>query len=96
MRRKETQKISDVLKQVMKESTYEQKIRETQVISNWSKVLGSGIANSTSKIYILNKTMFVHIESPVMRHELFMMRTKIQDALNDSIGVKVIENIIFR
>lgn len=96
MRRKETQKISDVLKMVVKESAYEQKLRETQLISNWGKLLGMGIANSTSNLYILNKTLFVHIESPVMRHELFMMRTKIQEALNNSVGVKVIENIIFR
>lgn len=96
MRRKETQKISDVLKLVVKESAYEKKILETQLIGNWVKVLGPGISSSTSNLYILNRTLFVHIESAVMRHELFMMRTKIKNALNDSVGVNVIENIIFR
>lgn len=96
MRRKETQKISDILKLALKESVYEQKLRETRLISNWSKLLGPGIASSTSRLYILNKTLFVHIESPVIRHELFMMRTKIKVALNKSVNGTVIENIIFR
>ncbi|MGF7139498.1 DciA family protein [Roseimarinus sediminis] len=96
MRRKETQNISDILKQVVKESSYEKKLRETKLIANWEKVLGKGIAQSTSRIYILNKTLFVHISSPVVRHELFMMRTRIQEALNESVGSKIIENIIFR
>lgn len=96
MRRKETQKISDILKTVVKESVYEQKLRETRLISNWENLLGAGIAKSTSNLFIANRTLFVHIESPVVRHELFMMRTKIQDALNNSVGSKIIDNIIFR
>lgn len=96
MRRKETQRISDILKTVVKESVYEKKLRETRLISNWEKLLGPGIAKSTSNLYILNKTLFVHVESTVVRHELFMMRTKIKEALNNSVGTKTIENIIFR
>lgn len=96
MRRKETQRISDVLKIAVKQSVYEQKLRETQIISNWEMLLGEGIAKSTSNIYIKNKTLFVHIDSPVIRHELFMMRSKILDALNKSVGSQVIFNILFR
>lgn len=96
MRRKETQRISDVLKIAVKQSVYEQKLRETQIISNWEMLLGEGIAKSTSNIYIKNKTLFVHIDSPVIRHELFMMRSKILEALNKSVGSQVIFNILFR
>lgn len=96
MRRKETQRISDLLKQFQKESAYEQKLVENRLIGNWEKVLGSGIANATGKIYISNRTLFVHVNSSVMRHELLMIRSQIQDALNKSVGSEVIDNIIFR
>ena len=96
MRRKETQRISDILKQFQKESAYEQKLMENRLIGNWEKLLGSGIANATRKIYIANRTLFVHVDSPVMRHELLMIRSQIQDALNKSVGAEVIDNIIFR
>jgi predicted nucleic acid-binding Zn ribbon protein len=95
MRRKETQKISDILKDFVKRPVYEQKIQETMLVSNWGKVLGPGIARSTSELYIKNKTLFVRIESPVVRHELFMMRSRIIEALNKSVGSNVIGNIHF-
>ncbi|MDA3878874.1 MAG: DUF721 domain-containing protein [Prolixibacteraceae bacterium] len=96
MRRRETQKISDILKQVVNNSAYEQKLLETKLINNWGEVLGAGVANSTSSIFIRNKTLFVHIESPVVRHELFMMRSRILASLNESVGSTVIHNIIFK
>lgn len=96
MRRKETQRISDILKQFTKESAYEQKLIENRLVNNWGKVLGSGIANATRNIYISNRTLFVSIDSSVMRHELLMIRSQIQEALNKSVGAQVIDNIIFR
>lgn len=96
MRRKETQKISDILKQFQKESAYEKKLLESRVITNWSKVLGPGIGNATQNLYMANRVLFVHIDSPVMRQELFMIRTQIQVALNKSVGAEVVDNIIFR
>lgn len=96
MRRKETQSISDVLKQYTRESKFEKQLLEVQVVNNWQKILGPGIANCTRKIYVSNRTLFVFIDSSVMRHELFMMRSQIQKALNDSVGMQVVDNIIFR
>jgi predicted nucleic acid-binding Zn ribbon protein len=96
MRRKETQKISEILKQFTQESAYEDKLLENRLINNWGSVLGSGIANATRKIYISNRILFVYIDSSVMRHELLMIRTQIQEALNKSVGSQVIDNIIFR
>ena len=96
MRRKETQRISDILKQFQKESAYEQKLIENRLIGNWGKILGLGIANATRKIYISNRTLFVYVDSSVMRHELLMIRSQIQEALNKSVGSEVIDNIIFR
>lgn len=96
MRRKQTQSISDVIRQFQKESAYEGKLVEKRLMGNWSKVLGSGIASSTRKLYIQNRTLFVHIESAVMREELTMIRTQILAALNKSVGTEVIDKIIFR
>lgn len=96
MRRKETQSISDILKQFQRESAYEQKLIEKRLIANWGKVLGSGVENATRKLYIANRTLFVQLDSSVMRHELMMIRSQILVALNKSVKTEVIDNIIFR
>jgi predicted nucleic acid-binding Zn ribbon protein len=96
MRRKETQKISDILKEFTRESNLDQKLQETRMIENWGVMLGPMIENSTRKIFISNRVLFVYLESSVIRHELFMMRTQIQEALNKNAGGNVIDNIVFR
>ena len=96
MRRKETQKISDILKECTKGAHFDQKLQEFRLIENWGKMLGPMIEHSTRKIFISNRILFVYLESPVIRNELFMMRSKIMEALNDSVGENVIDNIVFR
>ena len=68
---------------------------ESSVIANWEKYVGTPIAKQTSKIYINNKVLFVRIESPVMRNELKMMKSKILSSINDSYAEKMIEEVIF-
>jgi len=96
MRRKETQKISDILKEVTGSSNLNQKLQETRLIENWGHLLGPMIQNSTQKIFISNRVLFVYIESPVVRNELFMMRTRLLEALNQSVRQKVIDYIVFK
>jgi len=96
MRRKETQKISDILKECTKGSHIDHKLQETRIIENWGEMFGPMIKNSTRKIFISNRILFIYFDSPVIRHELFMMRSQIQDALNNSVGENVIDNIVFR
>lgn len=96
MRRKETQKISDILKDFTREKHLDQKLQETRLVNNWGSLLGPVIAKSTKKIFIQNRVLVVHIDSSVIRHELFMIRSKIVSALNDSVGQKVIDSILFR
>jgi predicted nucleic acid-binding Zn ribbon protein len=96
MRRNETRNISDLLNDFKKESQYSNKLAETQLIGNWSKLLGPVVEKGTRNLYISNRTLFVFIDSSVMRHELFMIRSQILAALNKSVGTKVIDNIIFR
>jgi predicted nucleic acid-binding Zn ribbon protein len=96
MRRKQTEKISDLLKEFAGNAKFEGKLNETRIIENWSKLFGPMISNSTQKIFISNRVLFVYLDSPIIKNELFMMRTRILDALNESTGSKTIDNIVFK
>lgn len=96
MRRNQTLSIHDILSEFSKDPKFDQRLLETKIIENWSTMLGPTVASATKNIYIANRTLFVSIESAVMRHELFMLRTKIKDALNKDVNAIVIDNIIFR
>ncbi len=96
MRRKETQSLSDILAEFSKDKKFDTKLMETRLIDNWGQMLGPVIDNATQKVYICNRVLFVHIESAVVKNELFMMRSQIVDALNKSVGAKIIDSITFR
>ncbi len=96
MRRKETQSISEILKEFTSNSNLGNKLNETRLIENWGKLLGPVIESSTRKMFISKRVLFVYIESPIVRHELFMMRTRLLEALNQSVGENVIDTIVFR
>lgn len=96
MRKNQTLSIHDILSEFSKDTKFDQKLMETRVIESWPALLGPTVANCTKSIHIANRTLFVSIESAVMRHELFMLRTRIKDALNKNVNAIVIDNIIFR
>jgi predicted nucleic acid-binding Zn ribbon protein len=96
MRRNETRKLSDLLSEFRHQPNLEKNLSEAQLINNWSVLLGPAISNSTRNLLIQNRTLFVSIDSAVMRHELFMIRSQILLALNKSVGSKVIDQIVFK
>jgi hypothetical protein len=59
MRRKETQKLSDVLKEYTKEANFDSKLQEIRLIENWGEMLDPMIKNSTRKIFINNRILFI-------------------------------------
>ncbi len=96
MRRSHTQNIGDVVSQLLKELNIDQKMKEVRIINSWDEVLGVNITRATSKIFIKNRVLFVYLKSPVVRNELMMLKSGIIKALNDKVGEKIIDEIVFK
>lgn len=96
MRRSNTQKLSDVLKNYVQENNLERKLSELDLIKSWETVIGKTIARYTQNLYIRNETLFVETTSPVVRNELLMMKEEIRIRLNEVVGAELIKTIVFR
>jgi len=96
MRKKNTELLSDVIRQVLKEQHLDAPLYEKRLIDAWPLVLGSNIMQYTSDLTIKNKVLFVRLTSSVLRHDLFMSRDEIKKSLNKHVGTDVIVDIIFR
>lgn len=96
MRRSKTQKIEEVIKQYLKDSKLDVKLKEVQLVNSWEKVIGKTVARATTNIYIRNQVLFVHIRSSVIRNELMMVRDGLIRALNNEVEAKVIRDIVIR
>ncbi len=96
MRKKNTQKLDEVIKEYLKAFKIDDKLKEVQLIKSWESVVGKTVARSTDNIYINNRKLFVKLRSSVIRNELFMLREGLVKALNDKVGEKIIDEIILR
>ena len=96
MRKKNTEKISDVIQQIFQQNNLQQKLDEVDIMQSWEKVLGSTIKNYTTELIIQNGVLYVKLSSSVLRNELMMTRSKLIASLNEKVGKEVIKDIVFR
>lgn len=96
MRKKNTELLSDVIRQVLKEQHLDKPLNEKRLIDAWPLVLGHNIVKYTSELSIKNRILYVSLTSSVLRHDLFLSREQIKNSLNKQVGVDVIVDIVFR
>lgn len=96
MRKKNTELLSDVILQVLKEQHLDKPLNERRIIDSWPLVLGANIMKYTTELTVKNRTLYVGLSSSVLRHDLFLSREEIKKSLNKQVGVEVISEIIFR
>jgi predicted nucleic acid-binding Zn ribbon protein len=96
MRKKNTELLSDVIRQVLKEQHLDKPLNEKRLIEAWPLVLGNNIMQYTTELSIKNKVLYVNLNSSVLRHDLFLSREEIKNSLNKQVGFDVISEIIFR
>ena len=96
MRRSNTQKLSEVLKDYLQENKLQNKLTEVDLIASWEQIVGKTIANYTESLRINNGVLFVKTSSPALRSELVMMKEQLRARLNEHAGHEIIRDIVFR
>lgn len=96
MRRSNTQKLSEVLKDYINENKLDRKLNELDVVASWEELFGKTVAGYTESLRIYNGTLFVKTTSPALRNELIMMKEEIRRRLNEKAGQELIRQIVFK
>ena len=96
MRRSKTITLAEAIQDYLKEMHLEGKLSETGVINSWEEIVGKAIASRTSKIYIREGVLYVHLNSSVVRNELLMLRQALKEKINEKAGTEVIREIVLK
>ncbi len=96
MERSNTQSIAEVIRAYLKESRLEKPLKERQLVQSWETLLGRSVARSTSKIYLKDGRLFVHLNSSVVKNELYMLQDEIIKKLNEAAGEELVKEIVLR
>jgi len=96
MRKSQTQKLSDVISECLRELQIERKLKEVSIVSQWEELMGRTVAVRTDRIYIRNRILYIHVTSAVLKNELLMMRQQIINKLNENAGEKLVESMVIK
>ncbi len=96
MRRSKTISLGEAIKDYVREMNLEGKLNEAGLINSWEEVVGKAISSRTSKIYIKDSVLYIHLNSSVVRNELMMLRQELMEKLNQKAGTTVIKDIVLR
>ena len=96
MRRSKTISIAEAVNDYIKEMNLGEKLSEVGVINSWEETVGKAISSRTTKIYIKDHVLYVHLNSSVVRNELLMLREALREKLNQKAGTEVIKEIVLR
>ena len=96
MRRSKTISLAEALNDYIKEMNLGQKLSEVAVISSWEEIVGKAISSRTTRIFIKDGVLHVHLSSSVVRNELLMLRESLREQLNKKAGSEVIKDIVLR
>ncbi len=88
--------LKQVIEQLLKAYKWDDRLDEARLKDSWEKVVGGIIGKHTTGMVIRKKILYVSLDSSALRNDLMMSRSKIVNMLNDEVGKKVIEDIVFR
>jgi predicted nucleic acid-binding Zn ribbon protein len=96
MRRSKTISLAEAVNDYIKEMNLGGKLSEISVINSWEEIVGKAISSRTTKIFIKDHILYVHLNSSVVRNELLMLREALREKLNKNAGSEVIIDIVLR
>lgn len=88
--------ISDVMKEFMKKNKLEAGLDVINVKETWFKMMGPAFKNYTGEIELKRQTLYVQLNSSVVKQELEYGKSKIIQMLNEELGKELIKEIVFR
>ena len=96
MRRSKTISLAEALEDYIAEMKIGSKLKEAGAVTSWESIVGKAIATRTTKIYIKDTKLYVHLNSSVVRNELMMIREAIRERINREAGSLIITDIVLR
>jgi len=88
--------ISDLIHHAIDDLGIRDRVDETHAVDVWHELAGPYITRVTERVWVSRGKLFVQLNSGTWRQELHMNRVKWRDRLNESLGKRVIHEIIFQ
>ena len=95
MQRYTPQSVGDVLRDLLEQTSLQNRIDELKAADMWERVAGVSIANLTVRPSVKNGVMSIGVPNASLRNELHMNRSRLREIINKNLGKEVITEIKF-
>ncbi|HRG59313.1 MAG TPA: DUF721 domain-containing protein [Bacteroidia bacterium] len=96
MRNTNEQSMKEVLEALLKAYRIESGVNTAMIQASWVKIMGKTIAKYTKEIQLRDKTLFLKIDAPALRHELNFAKEKIKNNINEEFNMSLVEEVVIR
>jgi len=95
MKNNNTKQLGDILRDVLKNTSYENRVWEMKLKEWWIDIVGKKISKHLIDFSLRDSKLYIRINSAVVRNELLFIRNEIKNSLNKRAGKVVVTDIIF-
>ena len=95
MRQSKSEKLGDIVNQILRLNGLETPLNQHRIIEVWENNIGKSFEKYTENIFIKNQTLYIKLNSSVVRNELSMHAKMLANKLNKEVDALVITNIVF-
>ncbi|HOY32735.1 MAG TPA: DUF721 domain-containing protein [Bacteroidales bacterium] len=88
--------LKEILREFVEYYRLEKKLNQVTLIEKWEDVVGKIIARHTTNLHIDKNTLFVEVDSSVIRSELNLNKSTVISRLNSYFKKPVIDKIILK
>ena len=92
MQRKDAQKLSELLPQILADQQLDRRLDAVL----WKEIFGEAVARYTTQVYVRAGVLYVSLSSAVLRNELLSCKKSLLHRLNEEMGRLVVKDIILR
>jgi predicted nucleic acid-binding Zn ribbon protein len=89
------EQIGKILTKSLRSLRIDRRIKEESIVLNWKQVVGERIASQANPVKVRDSILFVRVGNASWRNELFFMKRKIVEQLNQSVKDNVIKDVVF-
>lgn len=95
MQRHKPQSIGEVLRNLLEETSLQNRMDELHAATLWSKIAGPELAAQTRHPQVKAGIMSIGVPNAALRNELLMNRTRLREIINSTLGKEIISEIKF-
>ncbi len=88
--------MKDAIDSYLKVNGLDNVYKEKQVLAKWEELVGKPVALRTDYVTIKEKTLYLEINSSVMRDELFKHKSKLIEIINKEAGFEMVNAVFLK